>query len=148
MKHMKRVFAVAAALALASLTFAAPAQAYENYSMDNSWAKSSGKVWKDDNRHIGYDLYLTDDAKDGHCVYYQWQGVRNDMVDTSWFRLTGNVCGYGNRDRLRNVSKKVIGTYSMGVDGFRVRACKAVDNQPDPCTTASYVATRGQSAQG
>ncbi|WP_411733669.1 hypothetical protein [Paeniglutamicibacter sp.] len=148
MKHMKRSLAAAAAVVLASLTFAAPAQAYENYSMDNSWAKSSGKVWKDDSDHMGYNLYLTDDARDGHCVYYQVQGVRNDMIDTAWGRFTVNVCGYGNRYHFSDSSRRVIPTWAPGADGFRIRACKDVNNAPDPCATASYVGTRGQWTKG
>lgn len=148
MKHIFRGFAAAAALVLASLTLATPAQAYETYSMDNSWAKSSGKVWKDDNRHFGYNLYLTDDARDGHCVYYQAQAVRNNAPDTVWTRFTQNVCGYGNRVRFSNASYGLIYSWQPGADGFRVRACKAVDDAPDPCATASYVATRGQWTKG
>jgi hypothetical protein len=147
-KHMKRSFAAAAALALAALTFATPAQAYENYWMDNSWAKSSGKVWKNDSDHMGFNLYLTDDARDGRCVYYQVQGVRNYAPDTNWARFTANVCGYGNRDRFYDSSRRVIPTYAPGANGFRVRACKDVPYAPDPCAPASYVATRGQWNKG
>lgn len=148
MRRILRTLAAAAALTLTVTTLSVPAQAYENYNMDNSWAKSSGTVWRDDNRSIGFNLALTDDNLDGKCVYYQYQGVRNDAPDTGWSRLTTNVCGKGTTKYYRDDSKRVIPYYSLTVNEFRVRACKAINNAPDTCTAASYVATRGKYNKG
>lgn len=148
MKTALRIAAAAATFLVVLSSMAVPANAYETYNRDNSWAKSSGKVWIDDNKSIGFNLYATDDARDGECVYFQWQGVRNDAPDTGWFRLTTNTCGKGTTNRYYDDHKKVIGTYTLPVNGFRVRICKDVNNRVDPCASASYVATRGQYTRG
>jgi hypothetical protein len=145
-RSLRILTAVSAAGLLVALP-AAQAYAYESVNLNNSWANGRGTIWFDSSDEVGFNLKLTDDAADGHCVYFQVQGWRDNLVDSGWERLTSDTCGSGTT-RTYSGTKNIGGAIVLAFDGYRVKVCKNINNAPDVCSEASRIATRGQGSAG
>lgn len=128
---------------------ATPAEAYRNYVMDNSFAESSGRVWYDSNRTVGFTLFLTDDAADGKCVYYQVRGRDGLTGDPqAWHRMTSDVCGNGTTTFFSSSSWSYSNWWQFSSNGYQIRACQNINNAQDNCASASAWTTRDANTLG
>lgn len=144
-----RTRAVAAAgLASAMVAISAgSASAYESVNIDTTWGWGRGTIWRDSGDSIGFRLYLTDQALDGHCVYWQVQGYRNNAPDAMWERMTSDTCGSGTT-RYYSGTKDIRWWGEMAFTGYRVKICRNINNAPDQCSEASRTATRSLGSPG